>query len=400
MGPSIVSRIAGAAAGIWLCGAGVAWAGDGADLGSLQALLSGTGGLCQIFSISSCPQVPTITQGVLEVAALGNNLPEMVRVQNNIPPGGAVSAGNPALALTNPPPTVPALLLGLTPLAFISQSSGTAPATQPYDQKADSFLYAVAVASSGFSGATGLPVPDTAYFFYDDLFRNNVNFATGTTIAKFSFPLTVLNSNGSERAVPTTLNFVANNIGDCSTSTVSGNFSGGTTGPQALPATQIGISCGVLFGGSPTSTQKHVIFKVTVPLLITGSCSPIPCTPSPNTDPAYFYSDLSSGQPNPVNTGVFTAFLVNDLGHPAASGNLGAGVSIGLAPSAGPLGPPAAGSAPFALCASLPVNNDTKLRPAVGAYYAIATSGEMLLSAPLGGGTETGAGVPSVCPPL
>lgn len=56
--------------------------------------------------------------------------------------------------------------------------------------------------------------------------------------------------------------------------------------------------------------------------------------------------------------------------------------------------------APVALCASLPVNNDTKLRPAVGAYYAIATSGEMLLSAPVAGGTESGQGVPPVCPAL
>src|SRR5947207_11648351 len=127
MGPSIVSRAAGAVLILWLC-AGAAWAGDGADLGSLQALLSGTGGLCQIFSMNPCPQVPTITQGVLEVAALGNNLPEMVRAQNNIAPGNSVTAGNPAIATA--PPTVSDLLPTLTPLAFISQNSGTAPATQ------------------------------------------------------------------------------------------------------------------------------------------------------------------------------------------------------------------------------------------------------------------------------
>jgi len=244
---SIFLRVAGAAAGLWLCGAGAAWAGDGADLGSLQALLSGTGGLCQIFNMNPCPQVPTITQGVLEVAGLGNNLPEMVRAQNNIAPGSAVSAGNPAVALTNPPPTIPALLAGLTPLAFISQSSGTAPATQLYDPKADMFLYAVAVSTSGFSGAGGLPSPDTVFFFYDDVSRSNANFATGTTVAKFSFPLTVLNSNGSERAVPTTLNFVANNAGDCSTSTFVGNFSGAPSGTQTLSAAQIGINCAVVF---------------------------------------------------------------------------------------------------------------------------------------------------------
>lgn len=384
---TIYLRAAAVAAGLWLGAGGAAWAGDGADLGSLQALLNDpTAGLCKLFGIAPCPVPPTITQAVLEVAALGNNLPEMVRAQNNIGLGGAVSAGNPAIATTPPD------LSKLTPLAFISQSSGTAAATQLYDRNADGFLYAVAVSSIGFVGGTGLPSPDIALFVYDDLFRNNVNFATGTTIAKFSFPLTVLNSNGSERAVSTTLNFVANNFGDCSTSTVKGSFSDQISGTQTLPASQIGISCGVSFGPSPASPQKHVIFQVTVPLLVTGA------NPPPNTDPAHFYSDLHPGQANPVNAGVYTAFAFND--QPANSGNLGTGISIGLAPSAGPLAQPTAASASFALCASLPVNNDSKLRPAVGAYYAVATSGEMLLSAPLGGGTETGAGVPSVCPPL
>src|SRR5438067_1237369 len=128
MGPSIVSRAAGAVLSLWLC-AGAAWAGDGADLGSLQALLNDPNtGLCKLFGMSSCPVPPTITQAVLEVAGLGNNLPEMVRVQNNIPPGSSVTAGNPAVATT--PSTVSELLSTLTPLAFISQSSGTARATQ------------------------------------------------------------------------------------------------------------------------------------------------------------------------------------------------------------------------------------------------------------------------------
>jgi hypothetical protein len=400
---TILSRVAGAVAGVWLCGAGAAWAGDGADLGSLQALLSGTGGLCTLFNMNPCPQVPTITQGVLQVAGLGNNLPEMVRAQNNIPPESGVTAGNPALALTNPPPTVSDLMTGLTPLAFISQSSGTAAATQLYDSNADTFLYAVGVSSNGFSGATGLPDPDTAFFIYDDHFRTNVNFAIGTTIAKFSVPLTVLNNDGTERAVPTTLNFTATNAGDCSTSTVVGNFSG-ATGSQTLLASQIGINCSVVFSTSPTSRQKHAIFEVAVPLLITGACAPIPCTPSPNTDPAYFYSYFHPGPPiqrNPVNTGVYTAFVVNDLGSPPTPPSIlgPKGVSIGLAPTAGPLGPPpaAGSSAFFALCAALPVNTNgtgAQLRPAVGAYYAMATSGEMLLSAPLPSASN------SVCPPL
>src|SRR5215469_5465095 len=92
--PFTFSRVAHAGVALWLCGAGAAWAGDGADLGSLQALLSDPKtGLCTMFKMTSCPQVPTITQGVLEVVALGNNVPEMVRAQNSIAPGTSVTAG-------------------------------------------------------------------------------------------------------------------------------------------------------------------------------------------------------------------------------------------------------------------------------------------------------------------
>ena len=39
-----------------------------------------------------------------------------------------------------------------------------------------------------------LTAPDTVYFFYDDLFRVAQTFTKGQIVAKFSFPLTVLNS--------------------------------------------------------------------------------------------------------------------------------------------------------------------------------------------------------------
>jgi hypothetical protein len=71
-------------------------------------------------------------------------------------------------------------------------------------------------------------------------------------------------------------------------------------------------------------------------------------------------------------------------------------MSVGIAPTAGPLGPPPASgvSSPFALCASLPQSGQQNgnaqgngsgvaLVPSVGAYYAMATTGEMLLSAPV-----------------
>src|SRR5260370_40749512 len=118
--PSVLLRAAGVAAGLWLC-AGTAWAGDGQDLGSLQALLNDPNtGLCKIFNMSFCPKLPTVTQAVLQVAALGNNLPEMVRAQNNIPPGSSVTAGNPA--------AVPPLAGSLTPLPLSPSTTPTASA--------------------------------------------------------------------------------------------------------------------------------------------------------------------------------------------------------------------------------------------------------------------------------
>jgi hypothetical protein len=172
------SRLAGVLAALWLCGAGTAWAGDGGDLASLNQLLNTpTTGLCAILKIKTCPQLPTITQGILEVAGLGNSPPEMVAAQNSIAPGSNVIAGNPAAV---PPddllplnssssPTLQELLKTLTPLAFISQKSGTAAATQLYDPNADT-----------------------------DLFRVAQNFTKGQIVAKFSFPPTVLNSDGTE----------------------------------------------------------------------------------------------------------------------------------------------------------------------------------------------------------
>jgi hypothetical protein len=276
----------------------------------------------------------------------------------------------------------------------------------------------------GFSGSR-LPNPDTVYFFYDTLFRTNQN---GIISAQFQFLLSVLNKdamgNFSERAVPTTLNFIGTSGGDCSMSTVVGDFKGaGTTQTLTDPKTKIGVDCAVVFSASPASTQKHAIFEVAVPLLVTtagldrvtGRCS---TTGGPCLDPLYFYSQLNSGVPNPVNSplensmglsagqGVYTAFdsTTNGgkgYGYAAGSGVLGTtGIAIGLAPSAGSLAPPGT-HFNLALCASLPVNTNgtgAQLRPAVGAFYAVATSGEMLLAAPLLS-AFTLSGIPPVCPP-
>jgi hypothetical protein len=415
---STISRISGAVAALWLCGGGAAWAGDGGDFGSLKDLLkNGSTGLCDVFDIEPCPIPPTITQAALEVAALGNSLFQMLLLQNNIlPTGSRVYAGNPAAVIPGDPdlpgcgaafplsstttPTVQDCLSTLTPLAFISQNPGTAAAqpTQLHDARADSFLYAVATGPSG----SVIPIPNAVYFFYETLFRTNQN---GTIAASFSFPLSVLYSDGTKRAVPTTLNFTGTSGGDCSASTVSGDFSGtGSTTP--ITAGAIGIDCTVVFSASPTSTQKHAIFEVKVLPLVTPRCSATVCP-----DPLYFYSSTHSGAPpNPVNSGlknsmgditgqgIYTAFN-QEVGYAAGSGVLGTGIAIGLAPNAGSLPAPSAHFS-SALCARLPVNTNgagAQLRPAIGAFYAMATSGEMLLAAPLPSAFILG-GSPPGCP--
>jgi hypothetical protein len=406
---SAISRIALAACAIWIYGAGAAWAGGGGEsLTSLNNLITG---LCAFLNISSCPQFPTITQAVLELAGLEITPPEMVRALNNVPPGSNVDAGNAAAIppitfplTTATSPTLSDLLSTLTPLAFIDsadkhldksgaeKNNGTAAAAQLYDPDADTFLYAVA---SGTSVAlSGLTIPDTFYLFYDDLSRSNANFSQGRIAAKFSLPLTVLNSDGmTERPVAATLQYIAPSRGGlpCSASTVSGNFSG--SGTQTLMAGQVGVNCAVVFSASPTSPRAHAIFEVQIPLLVTAA-----------TDPGHFWFAQFSTN-GPFNPSVPSAFFSDDLGFAPAPGVLGAnGKYIGIAPSAAPLctsvscpvvTPPPPPPGIFALCADLPRNgNGQALVPSVAAYYAISTAGETLLSAALPA-TST-----SVCPAL
>jgi hypothetical protein len=301
-----------------MCGASPTWAGDGgASLQTLQAILSDpSSGLCVFFGINPCPQLPTITQAVLEVANIENSPPEMVRALNSIPQGSWVDAGNaaalppaPGVPMTFPltastSPTLSNLLSTLTPLPFIGadkapfpftssqkNNQATASATQLYDPDADTFLYAV---TSGASVATtGLTIPDTAYFFYDDLSRTNSSFVRGQTVAKFSLPLTVLNSNGTERAVATTLQLIAPTT-DCSASTVTGDFLNAGT-PQTRKATDIGLKCAVVFGPSPTSPAKHAIFELAIPLIVIEQTA----LQTPDFTYFWFASGLGTGPGQP-----------------------------------------------------------------------------------------------------
>lgn len=347
----------GLAAALWLCGSGSALAGDGGeDLGGLNSIIMG---LCQnpLVNIppASCPQVPTITQGFLEIAALTNAPPEAVRAVTNVALGLHADAGNPSRPPgLNPITAFPVeaaslsnLLSTLTPLAFASQHSGPAAVKQLYDASADTFFYAVA------SGAD--VQPDKLFLFYEDLSRTNGTFEHGRVVAKFSLPLVGVNSTCSVKPCPViaTLQISATCTGG--PSCLSASFVGGI-GSQQRPvaAASLGVNFQLVFGPSPMSTRSHAIFELQVPLVVTGA-----------TDPPY-YSNPISFIPSPFLT---------DL--PLTG-------SVGIAPSAEPWGLPAtSGPATYAFCANLPGNGNGQAPiPAVAAFYAIATDGETYLSAP------------------
>lgn len=383
-----VPGLAVAVAAVWMYSAGLAWAGDGGE--SLTGLNNIISGLCSLLNITTpCPQFPTITQAVLEIAGLETSPPEMVRALNSVAPGTYVDAGNAAAIPPTPfpltsttSPTLSNLLSTLTPLAFVSGwKSGPAAVTQLYNPDADTFLYAVASGAPPVA-STGLTVPDTLNLFYDDPSWINLPFSQDKAVAKFSLPLTVLNSDGmTERAVAATLQYIAPSRGGlpCSASTVTGNFSG--LGNQTLRAAQIGVNCAVAYSPSPISKKPHPIFEIQVPLLVTVA-----------TDPPYFFFAINAPSLGPINSSIPSAFFSDETGFTPVSGVLGsAGMSIGVAPTAAPLCTGPGGTCPtpppsgvFALCASLPRNGyGHHLVPSVAADYVIAVDGETLLSSPL-----------------
>jgi len=339
-------------------------AGDGGeDFGALQSFIGlpdGSTGLCAAFGMNPCPQLPTLTQAILEYAGLTNAAPEMVRSSFSVAEGNHVDAANPSRPpAVNPVtgfPVASGVLSTLKPLAFISATNakGTAAATRLGDPAANAFFYAV-----GGTSVAGASQPDTLFLFYDDPTRTNATFPQGQVIAKISLPLTVLNPDGTERAVPAVLQL--NAPGGGAACSVTGNFSGSATQTFATAAT-IGVNCAVVFGTSPVSSHPHAIFEVAVPLLITAG-----------TDPAYSVNAF------PVSLALLPIFTSDDTGSVLNGG------SIGIAPTAAPLGSPSSTTpATYPLCASLPrEGNGTPLVPSVGAFYSIATDGEVLLSAPL-----------------
>jgi hypothetical protein len=336
---SAISRLSGAVAAIWLCGSGSAWAGTGGgDAGSMQNTLDG---ICSLLGMTTCPLLsPNLTELVLELAGLENNPPEMVRAQNAIAPTAAVNA-------VNPPAGSPFALSNVAPLAFISPSlsGGKVSVTQPGDALANSFFYA---ATDGSAIPPGIQ-PTRLYLLYDYTSLKQQTFTKGQFIADIQIPLTVLNSNGTETSVPTVLQFRGSTGLPGYTVVAAGKFPGG--GPPTHDPTELGLNATLVFGSSSNSNTSHAMFGIQVPLLVTGT-----------TDPAYFS--------NPISQALPAIFVTDQRGFTAKFLKPPAGLPIGMAPV-------------VALFTASILNNNGATVPAVNAYGALATDGEMLLSAPL-----------------
>jgi len=363
---SIISRLASAAAIIWICGAGSAWAGDGGSSGiSLQGVLDE---VCSMFGPTvPCPQLPTVTQQVIEIAGLTNESPDIVRVINSVctPPGCPEIAVNAVNGPAKSPPlgTIDAMWY-LTPLAFTPGSV----ATQYGDPAAKSFFY-----SHVLKGANGQP--QTFDLFYDLPGTNKFVLPVA-----LSLPLVVLNSDGSERPVAATLNAVCVGFG-CGSATVSGDFG---TGKTKYSAGALGLDINFAFAPSPNSSSPHPIVEVQIPLVVTMQ-----------NDPEYFAPSQCPAGVNPIS-GYCEAFTKDVRGFPI----LGTGKSVGIAPYAAPPctattcpstppTPPATSPSFFGFCATISGN------PVIAAFASIGTDGTTYASTPTPGAAST-----TVCPPL
>ncbi len=347
-----ISYFIGAFAALWLS-AGPAWAGHGGgDVASVQSALDAA---CTALDMTTCPQLPTFTQLVLEIAGLENAPPEAARFENAISPTVAVNA-------VNPPAGSPFDLSKVTPLAFISPSTsgGVAMVTQPADPNANSFFYAAT------NGTPSLP-PVTLFLVYDYPPLTTSNFAKGQLVADISIPLVVLNSNGTETEAPITIQILGatgcGKIVPCVSATAVGSF--GT-----VDAAKLGLTVTLTFRSSANSAAPHAIFGVQAPLLVTHS-----------NDLAYFVDDPVYTM-NPLASLPPVAFINDEQGFTPKSG-----LPVGVAPYAAPkcpnnscpLPPPPSN---FPFCASI-AGNDGTVRPAVAAFFSIGTVGTTYLSAPL-----------------
>ena len=365
------SRLARAASLVWLCGSGAAWAGGGGeDAPSLQSFLDA---ICAQVGMTSCPQLPTASQIVLEISGLINTPADNVRtffvgncanlafVPGTLCPQVAVNAVS---APVKSPPNGPLAISYLTPLAF---KPGAA-VTQYGDRAAKRFLYAAVI-----EGSDGQP--QLLELDLDDTLDTNKQFSKGSVVA-FSLPLVVL-KNGAETPVTATLQLAAtcNGAANCLTGTVTGTFPG--VGNKSYSASALGITFDTTFDTSPNSAAAHRIYELQVPIVATL-----------NNDSAYFSKVIPCPNGNGANqaSGYCNAFSTEDIGSPTPV--LGSGASIGVAPYAAPLctnatcppTPPPNQPPPttyFGFCASF-----GKV-PAVAAFLQIGTDGTTAMTTPV-----------------
>jgi hypothetical protein len=378
---SVISRLAGAVAVICMSGIGSAWAGDGSSGMSVYGLFLT---ICSFFpQITTCPVFPTestadpLTPIILEWAALTNNPPDQVRVDNTlcIPTGPvsglpfcsqiAINAANqPATSL---PEDFTDALAQLTPLAFISNQR-TLSVTQYGDPAANSFLYAYVAASQGgglpFAATQGSRQPDTAVFIFDYLPGTANKISVGQPAASVTFQTAVKMhpSDTTERSVTTRLLLTpfCNGFAACLSGTIFGDFVTPGTVKAYTPA-QLGMQFSVAFGSSPNSPKPHTMLQLLAPLLVT-----------PTTDPAYFEGSPCPTGINPVS-GYCVAFSSPELGFTPKF----LGMPIGISPLAA-LGP--APATPAGAPPGPPIVASFFGNPAVSTFFAIGTNGVTLVS--------------------
>lgn len=370
-----IKRLIGAFAALSLS-AGSAWAGGSNDLAPLQDALDGACTALQV-PMTSCPQLPTATQIILEIAGLESAPLEDARFENVISPTLAINAVNPQAGDALNPGSSSFNLSNVSPLAFKTVAAPTTPpslvltVTQPGDQAAHSFFYAAT------NHVKGVP-PTTLNLVYDypPLTSASANFAKGQFVADISIPLVVRKKDGTENEAPTIIEIRgATGCGTpCVSTTVSGNFGSG------LMPGDLGLTVTLTFGTSPNSSTTHAIFEVQAPLLVTQS-----------NDLAYFQSDPAYVS-DPFISFLTPAFKKDELGF---SPKVLGGLPVGIAPFAAPQctrvscppqplppAPPVLGPSNFPLCASIAAD-DGIVRPAVAAFFSIGTVGTTYLSAPL-----------------
>jgi hypothetical protein len=267
-----VERLIGRATTVWTATIAASWlgtaapafagGGGGADLGSVQQVLNG---ICTGLHVTSCPQLPTINQVVIETSALTGLTPNVVRTNPaigiNLPPGGAVDAGS---------------LAGLSnPLAFISASNNQAKPTptQASNPAANSLLSATTTPS-------GSPTTLDLTFDFHSRTLGFTSSQEGLNIGQITLPLIVAdinrNATPSDLSMPhlATLQVLAdpNTCPTCVTTDIIANLTGTTLTYQL---SQLGISFSNDNSNPLTSNfSPNEVFTVDVPLLIPAALQP------------------------------------------------------------------------------------------------------------------------------